>query len=261
MPRLIPFRLAAACALALVVVLSTAALAAAKGPLASLRVVGAGGKVLAEDSFAAGTASVKTNPKATCFGAGTGGSGKSVAIQGPTALGMLLQAAKFTAPLKPLLITDHFSFGLGICGVGGSGAGEEASWYLKLNHKNPELGGEMVKVHAGDEVLWALEPFPYPDELALSAPATAKAGKPFQVRVFSYDDKGKRKPAEGVIVSGASGPTDGAGRATVVLNRPGRLARLIARHGKDIPSNREVVCVGSRKIPCAPPEVQAQPGK
>ncbi len=30
---------------------------------------------------------------------------------------------------------------------------------------------------------------------------------PFEVRVFSYDEKGKRKPAAGVEVTGASGPT------------------------------------------------------
>ena len=113
MPRLIPFRLAAACALALVLVLSIAAVAAAKGPLADLRVVGSGGKVLAEETLGAGTTSIKTSPKATCFGTGTGGSGKSVTIKGATALGLLGQAAKSTAALRPLLITDTFDFGLG----------------------------------------------------------------------------------------------------------------------------------------------------
>jgi hypothetical protein len=244
MPRLIPHRLAAACALALVLVLSVAAMAAAKGPPIDLRVLGGAGKVLAEDSFGAGTASVKTSPKATCFGPGTGGSGKEVTIKGPTALGALIQAARLTAALKPLLISDHFSFGLALCGVGGSVASGEASWYLKVNHKSPQVGGDSVKLRAGDEVLWDLAPsFPYPDELALSAPDTAKAGTPFKVRVFSYDEKGKKTPAAGVKVTGAAAPTGADGRASVVLSKP---ARLIARHGTDIPSNREAVCVGGR---------------
>jgi hypothetical protein len=243
MPRLVPFRLVAACALALVLVLSLAAGAVAKGPVAELRVVGKGGKVLAEDSFGAFTQTVKTSPKATCFGPGTGGSGKEVTIKGPTALGMLIAAARFTAALKPLLITDAFDFGLGICGVGGSTSSSKASWYLKVNHKNPELGGEVVKVKAGDKVLWALAPFPYPDELALSAPAKATAGEAFTVRVFSYDDKGKRAPVVGAKVTGATGPTGGDGRTTVVLNKP---ANLSATHGKDIPSGREAVCVGGK---------------
>ncbi len=242
MPRLVPSRLAAACALALLFALSPA-IASAKGPIVDLRVVGTGGKVLAEGPFGAGTATVKTSSKATCFGPGTGGSGKSLTIKGATALGALVGAAKFTAALKPLLITDYFDFGLGICGIGGSSATSKASWYLKVNHKNPQLGGEMVKVGAGDQVLWALAGFPYPKELVLSAPDEAQAGMPFQVRVFSYDDKGKKKPASGVTVSGASGPTDQAGRATVTLSEP---ATLLARHGKDIPSNGEAVCVGGK---------------
>jgi hypothetical protein len=243
MPRLIPFRLVAACALAFILVLSTAAVAVAKGPLADLRVVGAGGKVLAEDSFGAGTASIKASPQATCFGKGTGGSGDTVTLNGPTALGMLVQAARFTQSLKPLLITDAFDFGLGICGVGGSTATKTLSWYLKVNHKNPNLGGEAVKVKTGDEVLWALAAFPYPKELVLSAPEGAVADGPFQVRVFAYDDKGKKKPAAGVTVTGASEPTGADGKTTVVLSGP---KQLIARHGKDIPSNRVAVCVDGK---------------
>jgi len=244
MPRLIPSRLVAACALAFVLVLSSAAVAVAKGPAADLRVVNSSGKALAEESFGAGTASIKTSPQATCFGAGTGGSGATVTINGPTALGMLIQASKFTKALKPVQISDAFDFGLALCGVGGFAAHGKGSWYLKVNHKNPEISGDAVKLHAGDEVLWYLAPsFPYPDELALSAPDEVMSGQPFQVRVFSYDDKGKKKPAAGVTVAGATSPTGADGRTTVELTKP---TRLIARHGKDIPSNGEPVCVGGK---------------
>ena len=243
MPRLIPFRLAAACALALILSLSIVALAAAKGAPADLRVI-AGQKVLAEDSFgAAKTVSIATSPQATCFGAGTGGSGDSVTLKGATALGMLIQASKFTPALKPLQATDAFSFGLGLCGVGGFQTTKKLSWYLKVNHVNPELGGEAVKVKGGDEVLWALVPFPYPDELVLQAPPSAMPGESFQVRVFSYDEKGKRKPAAGVKVSGAAQRTDGKGFATVTLQHPQRLS---ARNGSDIPSGQVAVCVGGK---------------
>ena len=55
MPRLIPFRLAAACALALSLSLSLAAVACGrKGVTADLRVVGSGGKVLAEETVQTG---------------------------------------------------------------------------------------------------------------------------------------------------------------------------------------------------------------
>jgi hypothetical protein len=239
MPRLTPFRLAAACALAFILIASTAAIAAAKVPV-NLRVVG-GGKVLAEESLKAGTTKVPTSPKATCFGKGTGGSGKAATIKGATALGLLGQAAKSTSSLKPLLLTDAFDFGLGICGVGGYEATSKLSWYLKVNHKNPELGGDSVKLHAGDDVLWALAAFPYPNELSLVAPGEATTGAPFGVRVFSYSDKGKRKPAAGASVNGASAPTDAEGRTTVTITGP---TTLIATHGREIPSNQVAVCVG-----------------
>ena len=246
MPKLISSRLAAACALALVIVLPASALAGAKegGVPANLRVLTTSGKVLAEETLRTGTTSIPTSPKAICFGQGTGGSGKPATIKGATALGLLAQAAKSDSALRPLLISDHFSFGLALCGVGGNVAKGEGSWYLTVNHVNPEVGGEAAKLHPGDEVVWYLAAsYPYPKELALSAPAKAQAGKPFGVRVFSYDEKGKRRPAAGVTVSGASGPTDSGGRATVTLSKP---ALLIARHGGEIPSNREAVCVGGR---------------
>ncbi len=246
MPRLVPFRPVAACALALTSMLLLASAAAAKGPVAELRVIGTGGKVLNEGPLGlAGSASVKTSPQATCFGAGSGGSGKKVSVKGATALGMLMRAAEFRAALKPLLITDHFvaEFGLGLCGVGGVKATKKSSWFVKVDHKVPSLGGEKVKVHAGDEVLWAFGGYPYPDELVLQAPAQAQAGRAFGVRVFAYDEKGKKKPASGVTVSGASGPTDQAGRATVTLAAP---ARLVARGGGDLPSAGMPVCVGGR---------------
>jgi hypothetical protein len=253
MPRFIPFRLVTACALILLLAACAAATAVAKTS-ADLRVVGSGGKILAEETLKTGTTSVPTSSKATCFGKGTGGSGKAVKIKGATALGLLGQAAKSTASLKPLLLTDSFDFGLGICGVGGSSASSKLSWYLKVNHKNPELGGEMVKLKAGDEVLWALEPYPYPSELSLVAPSEATAGAPFEVRVFSYDDKGKRKPAAGAKVTGGQAPTNAEGRTTVVLSDP---TVLVATHGKDIPSNQvSVFCVsGSAGAPVRAPEV------
>jgi hypothetical protein len=243
MPTLVSNRLASACALALILSLATAAAAAAKAPRASLRVVGKGGAVLAERTLRARTASIKTSPRADCFGSGTGGSGRKVTVQGPTALGMLIRASRTTPALRPLLISDAFEFGLALCGIGDSVATTKLSWYLKVNHVDPELGGEAVRVRPGDEVLWALAPFPYPDELSLHVPRHAAKGRPFAVRVFSYDEKGGRHPAAGVRVTGADAATGADGRTRVVLDRP---RRLIATDGADIPSHREAVCIGGR---------------
>lgn len=247
MPRLIPIRLAAACALALTlsaaVAIATATGASStkgKGVLVDLRVVGKGNKVLTEEDLRTGTTSIKTSPRANCFGAGSAGSGKSVTVKGATALGALAQASKTTSTLRPLLITDAFDFGLGICGVGSSKVSGKASWYLKVNHKGATVGGDAVKLKAGDEVLWTLAPsYPYPNELALEAPERVDAGVPFGVRVVSYDEKGKKKPVAGAKIGGASDSfVSGAdGRATVTLTATtAQYATLVASHGREIPS-------------------------
>lgn len=247
MPRITPNRLVAACALALVMSLSLAASAFGKGFGAELRVVGSGGKVLAEKTVPSGTTSVKTSPQATCFGKGSGGSGKSVSIAGNTAMGLLAKASKSTAALRPLLISDSFDFGLALCGVGSGVAKGQSSWYLKINHKSPSVGGDSAKIRAGDEVLWDLAPsYPYPDELVLVAPTQATAGMPFTVTAYAYDEKGKRKPAAGVKISGAEGVTDTAGKATVVVSK----ATLLSGTKKGaIPSAMVGVCVGNECPP------------
>jgi len=92
-------------------------------------------------------------------------------------------------------------------------------------------------------VLFGYGAYPYPDELVLSAPAKVQAGASFTVRVFAYDAKGRKKPAAGATVTGASGPTDAQGKAQVTLTAP---AQLVARLGKDTPSGSVPVCVAGR---------------
>jgi len=235
-------RTVAACALVFCAALVVTA--SADATTATLRVVGKGNVVLAEQSVKTSNISVKTSPKATCLGSGTGGSGKAVAVKGNTALGLLANGAKTIKQLAPLSLTDHFSFGLGICGVGKSVAGGKASWYLKINHKGATLGGEKAKIKAGDEVLWDLAPsYPYPEELVLSAPQQATAGVPFAVHVYAYNEKGKRKPMKGATVPGATGPTDASGKVMVTLTEPTLISAAI---GDAIPSAQEPVCLGSQ---------------
>jgi len=248
MPRITPFRLAAACTLAMIMSLAVTAGASAAGFKAELRVVGSGSKVLVEKPIATATTTVNTSPKAECFGKGSGGSGDPVSIKGNTAMGLLARASKSTPTLSPLLISDSFDFGLALCGVGKSVAKGSSSWYLKVNHKSLSVGGDVAKIHPGDEVLYALvkteaPSYKYPEELVLTGPNSAKAGMPFTVRVFSYDEKGKSKPQAGVKVTGASEPTGADGRATVTLSKP---AKLMATAAGEIPAAREPVCIGGK---------------
>jgi hypothetical protein len=226
-------------ACALVLCLALAVTASASAMKATLRVVGQGNVVLSEGLVKTSNINVKTSPKATCLGAGTGGSGKAVALKGNTALGLLANGAKTIKQLSPLSLTDHFSFGLGLCGVGKSVAKGKASWYLKINHKGATVGGEKAKIKAGDEVLWDLAPsYPYPEELVLSAPQQATAG----VHVYAYNEKGQHKPMKGATVTGATGPTDASGKVMVTLTEPTLISAAI---GEAIPSAQEPVCFGS----------------
>jgi hypothetical protein len=243
MPKMLQLRTVGACALAACLVLAVTA-ASASATTATLRVVGKGNAVLAEGLVKAKNTSVKTSPKATCLGPGTGGSGKKVALRGNTALGLLADGALSMKALAPLSLTDNFSFGLALCGVGKSVAKGNASWYLKINHKGATVGGEKAKIKAGDQVLWDLATsYPYPDELVLSAPQQADAGVPFAVHVFAYDEKGRHKPVQGATVTGASAPTDAKGVAMVTLSEP---TNLFAEMGKDIPAAATPVCLGSQ---------------
>ena len=176
--------------------------------------------MLTEQTLSTGTTTIKTSPKANCFGAGTAGSGKSVTVKGATALGLLGQASKSTGSLRPLLVTDAFDFGLGICGVGASKVSGKASWYLKVNHKGATVSGDAVKLQARRRS--ALGPgavLPVPER---AGPGRARHASPpacrSRSRVYSYDEKGKRKPVSGATVTGASGPTDAGGKATVTLS-------------------------------------------
>jgi hypothetical protein len=244
MPRPLQLRTAVACALAVCVALAFASGASAKGFQATLRVVGANKTVLAEQLVTSADVSVKTSKQATCFGAGSGGSGKAVALQGNTALGLLADGAKTIKGLAPLSISDHFDFGLALCGVGKAVAKGKSSWYLKVNHKGVTVSADKVKIKAGDEVLFDLAPgYPYPEELVVSAPAEATAGVPFAVHVYAYNEKGKRKPVRGAAVTGAIGPTDAHGKVMITLNEP---TALVAGLGNAIPSAAVPVCLAGK---------------
>ncbi len=210
--------------------------------------VGSGSKVLAEKTVASANVSIAASSKATCFGPGTGGSGDQLALKGNTAMGLLASGAKTIPALKPLLITDSFDFGYAVCGVGSSVAKGSSSWYLKINHKSQLVSGDAAKIKAGDEVLWALAKteapdYKYPGELVLTAPASATAGSSFTVRVWSYDEKGRKTPQSGAKVTGAAEPTGADGRTTVTLSKP---AKLTATATGEIPSAKVAVCVGGK---------------
>jgi hypothetical protein len=235
-----PRRLVLACVLASALILP--AVAQAHSVTAELRVV-AGSKTLADVRQSTFPATVKTDPKATCFGADNGGSGKRVQIPNNTALGLLADALRTVSTLRPLSITDAFTFGLGVCGIGGHVAHGDGFWDLRRNHVDSKRAGDKLKVHDGDHVLWYLSPsFPPGDELVLKVPRRAKPDTKVAATVYGYDLKGKRSPVAGAKVSHAAKPTNASGRTAVVFSSKGKF-HVRATHSGDIPSKVKVVTV------------------
>jgi hypothetical protein len=242
---------AVAVVIALLLLLPAVASAATKG--ADLRVVNTAGKALSEFRQYTGTVRIRTDPDADCFGS-PGGSGDRVKVPGATGLGIVRDALETDRDLRPLSITDQFSFGLAVCGIGGFEAGGSSFWYLKRNHAGSQVGGDQLKLADGDRVLWYLSSgFPPPAELMLRAPARAKPGVPFQVTVLQFDDSGTRLPAAGATVSGGTAPvtTGPGGKATVTVATQGT-STLRATRSSDgsIPSNKVAVCANSDLNKC-----------
>lgn len=226
-------------ALLAILVLPVVPTASAKVPV-HVRAVTWDGRILLDRTVRAGTATVRTSGKATCLG-GSPGSG-SKRVPGATALGALQQAQAARKPHRPLLISDAFDFGLGVCGVGDAVAEGEQWWELTHNHQPSTLGGEGTRLRKNDSVLWYLAKsynLPSPDELYLEAPGKVRKKKSFKVRVLAFDDQGRSRPVAGAKLSVAgTGRTDSRGYARVSI---GKKTRFVARADGLIVSNRVVV--------------------
>jgi len=234
---------------------AAAALAAAAAPApaqaapvtSGLRVE-AGGVVVTSASYPTDTQSFATDTsKPAC-----GGTGQMKTVTGPTALGLLGSASAVDADLRPVRISDKFSFGLLVCGIGSFPATDSAFWLYKVNHVAPEVGSDAFKLAGGEDVLFYLQDTARNrntgDELVVDAPARSRPGE-VEITVSAYGFNGTRKPAAGAkVLAGASSvTTDAAGRARVRLT--GSQTLRAGRSG-DIPSAPVRVCVAKDLDDC-----------
>lgn len=248
-----------ACAVSFLFCGALAASAQAGTVPANLRVVTDTGKVLADVRQYTDTTAVPTSPQALCFIGGVGGSGKPATVFGPTALGSVADAAQSVPALNPILVTDEFSFGLGICGFGGVSAKSDFSnfWEVRVDHKVSSLSGDKAQVSSGDDVLWSLVPATFDPmfnpisepELSLQAPARTTPGAPVTATVLEYSPAGFLRPAVGASVTGAASETDAQGHVQMSL---AATATLTATRAGAIPSRSIGVCVKAKLKRCAP---------
>ncbi len=239
-------------AVACAVLSAGAAQAPAKPVVSELRVE-AGGQALAPGHrYVTNTVRLPTDTTPAC-----GGSGKTVTVKGPTAVGIVDHARRVEPPLRPYRISDKFSFGLLVCGIGEFVASDTAFWLYKVNREAPSVGGDQFALDDGDEVLWYFQDtergINTGEELGLRAPARARAGQPFTVTAFRFDAGGKRRRAAGaeIAIGQNVATTDERGRATVGAGENGTVT-LRATRGGDIPSEPVEVCVNERLRLCPP---------
>jgi hypothetical protein len=244
-----------ACA-TLLLCLLLAATATASKKVVQLRVLTSSGKTLADVHQRTGTTKIRASKKADCFGQDNPSSHKRYRLEGATALGVVKDAMASHERLRPLLVNDAFvadGFGLGVCSIGGFATVDFSYWYLAVNHVAASTGPDLIPLHNHDRVLWYLtsgSESGFPNELVLKAPDRVKPGNPFGVRVFSFAGDGTRTPAAGVMVPGATGPTDANGRTTEG-GAPEGILRLKATGGPDdVPSAVEKVCVNADASQC-----------
>jgi Domain of unknown function (DUF4430)/RTX calcium-binding nonapeptide repeat (4 copies) len=217
-----------------------------------LRVEGANGRALTADRYMTDSTKIKTAKQPP----DCNGSGAVKQLAGATALGTLVDGALVNSRLDPLLVSDQFSFGLLVCGIGGDNAsGVSSYWLYKVNHVSPTVGADAFSVKADDDVLWYFVNGTHNggDELELTAPARVQPGQQFDAAVYAYDFAAARRPVQGATVAGggAIATTDAMGVAHLTLTRTGNRT-LRATLDPNVPSAPTKVCVNANLSRCAP---------
>jgi Ca2+-binding RTX toxin-like protein len=231
--------------------------AAAEPVVAGLRVEGPDGPLASERSYLTDTTRVQTDSRSAC-----GGSGDVKTLTGPTALGQLTRAARADSRLRPLGVSDRFSFGLFVCALGRLESSSTAYWLYKVNHVSPEVGADQYTLDDGDAVLWFFQDTTpgseanTGDELELRAPVFARLGRTFGVTALAWSSAGQATRAAGAKIVGETVQTsDANGRARVYAGEEG-WTTLRAERGTDVPSAEIAVCVGSHVADC--PKVRGE---
>jgi hypothetical protein len=87
--------------------------------------------------------------------------------------------------------------------LGDTEGGTKSYWGIWVNNTYATTGACEIQLKRGDRLLFAVDSVAHHEHpLGLTAPAKAKAGRPFNVKVVSYSDAGVAKPLAGVQVSG-----------------------------------------------------------
>jgi hypothetical protein len=132
---------------------------------------------------------------------------------------------KYSSSLKDIFITKI---------LGDTESGTTTFWSIYVNNVAASTGACEIKLHKGDQLLFAVVPSSgttYP--LGLKAAATVKLGQALKVTVLAYDAKGKTKPLAGATVKAGklSSTTNSKGVARLKPTKAGKLSIVGSKTG------------------------------
>lgn len=199
----------------LVALAASPAFAGAGQARVKLRVVDSTDNQLVEAVVYSSSTRVRTSSQALCFGEGTGGSGgfAPTAVKGPNAMGVLADAAKEMGVIRPLRVSDYYSFGQTLCGIGGIEASGSFYWAIWIGGTFVEESADNAPVRSGQSVVFQLtDEYPsarIPNRVLLDGPMP-------------------------VVGAPGSRPVMATGEADRVLVRDGAKDRVLCGGGEDI---------------------------
>ena len=164
-------------------------------------------------------------------------------VRGATALGLLAQAAKSTASLRPLLVTDAFARRIRPRHLRGRRRQQHREEVLvpEGEPQEPRTRRRIGEAEEGRRGPLGAGPVPLSERAGAGSPdRSGRRGCRSRSRSTPTTTRASASRQPGATVSGATAPTAADGKATVVLTAP---TTLVATHGKEIPSNGAAVCV------------------
>ena len=200
---------------------SSTAEAASRQVRVGLRVVDPAGRQLVDAVVHTSSTKVRTSPLAVCFGEGTGGDGgfAPTALRAPNAMGLLADAAAELGVLRPLRVSDFYSFGQTLCGIGGVEASGLLYWAIWIGDTFVETSADYARVRNGQQVVFHLtEEYPssqIPDRIA-NAERVPVVGAP-----RSFPVSGTRRPDRVLARDGARDSISCSGGDDLVFADPG----------------------------------------
>ncbi len=158
----------------------------------------------------------------------------------------------YTESTGGFTVQDYFVTKIG--GDVNGGPPDYPSWGVFLNSEATSAGGCQVRVHAGDEVLWAYDAFSKNGVAQFSGPDSAQTGQQVDVKLF--DNATKAPLTDGML---GPFPADANGVAHPRYDTPG-IYRLKVEAPKKVRSRFYKLCVDPPGAPACTSGDKAGPG-